>query len=280
MFSFSFTLLPIEVCRYDNLNIKIVLAPRGMLHKGALQYKKFKKKIFFHAFKVRGFQKRITFHATDVTEEADIKNVFGKKCNVHYVIDFPSIKQDPLEIIDKKTGFLKCVFVSRISPKKNLVFLISLLKKVKASISLSIVGPVEEESYWNRCLEMIKTLPSNIHVTYLGAIPNHELPSIYRQNHLFILPTHGENFGHVIFESLLSGRPVLISDHTPWENLESQKIGWDLPLSESQLFLNRIEESAGWSQDQFNYYCISSWKFAQTYNKNSNLEKEYLELLS
>ena len=47
MFSFNFTLLPIEVCsRLTGPKPKIVLAPRGMLHQGALQYKKLKKKTF------------------------------------------------------------------------------------------------------------------------------------------------------------------------------------------------------------------------------------------
>lgn len=278
MFSFNFTLLPIEVCRYNNLKTKIILAPRGMLHKGALQYKNLKKTIFFHAFKVRGFQKKIVFHATDITEKNDIENIFGKKCNIEYVHDFPSSKQDALEIIEKKSGSLKGVFVSRISPKKNLLFILLLLKKIKASVSLSIVGPVEEMEYWNQCLTLMASLPSNISTEYLGAIPNHELPSIYRQNHLFILPTHGENFGHVIFESLLNGRPVLISEHTPWKNVEALKIGWELPLSEKQLFLNKIEDAANWDQDQFNKYCTASWQFAHNYNKDSSLKKQYLEL--
>jgi glycosyltransferase involved in cell wall biosynthesis len=33
---------------------------------------------------------------------------------------------------------------------------------------------------------------------------------------LFAFPTLGENFGHVIFESLRVGTPVLLSDRTPW----------------------------------------------------------------
>ncbi len=278
MFSFNFTLLPIEVCRYNNLKVKIILAPRGMLHKGALQYKRLKKTIFFYVFKVCGFHKKIVFHATDLTEKNDIENIFGKKCNIEYVHDFPSSKQDALEIIEKKSGSLKGVFVSRISPKKNLIFILSLLKKVKASVSLSIIGPVEEKEYWNQCLTLMASLPSNISTEYLGAVPNHELPYIYRQHHLFILPTYGENFGHVIFESLLNGRPVLISDHTPWKNVEALKIGWDLPLSEKQLFLNKIEDAANWDQDQFNKYCTASWQFAHIYNKDSSLKKQYLEL--
>lgn len=280
MFSFNFTLLPIEACVFDQANAKLILAPRGMLHTGALQFKRLKKKIFFHAFKVRGLHKKVIFHATDLTENTDIKKVFGKKVHIEYIMDFPSYDQDEWKIIKKDPGFLRCIFVSRISPKKNLLFLLSVLRKVKANVVLSIVGPVEDEDYWKRCHEQMSIMPQNIQVHYKGAIPNHELSCIYKQNHLFILPTLGENFGHVIFESLLSGRPVLISDRTPWKNLSVNGIGWDLPLSDKRSFVNRIEEAAGWDQLHFETYSRASWQFAGNYFKDAALKSEYLKLFN
>jgi hypothetical protein len=41
---------------------------------------------------------------------------------------------------------------------------------------------------------------------------------------LFLFPTLGENYGHVISEALASGCPVVISDQTPWRNLEAEGI--------------------------------------------------------
>ncbi len=278
MFSFSFTLLPIEVCRYNELAVKIILAPRGMLHKGALQYKNLKKKIFFHAFRVRGFQKRIVFHATDSTEETDIKKIFGSKAQIKLVSDFPASEQAALEFTEKRRGNLKCLFVSRISPKKNLTYLLSQLKHVKSAIILSIAGPIESKEYWVECEKLLASLPSNIKAEYIGSVPNQQLATVYHQHHLFVLPTYGENFGHVIFDSLLNGRPVLISDHTPWKNLPEKKIGWDIPLAEERLFVEAIEVAAGWNQAEFNEHCKASWRFASFYLHSSDLKKEYLQL--
>jgi glycosyltransferase involved in cell wall biosynthesis len=42
------------------------------------------------------------------------------------------------------------------------------------------------------------------------------VPGVFRQYDLFVFPTRGENFGHVIIESLSVGTPVLLSDRTPW----------------------------------------------------------------
>ena len=33
-----------------------------------------------------------------------------------------------------------------------------------------------------------------------------------------MLPTRGENFGHVIFEAISNGLPSMISDKTPWKS--------------------------------------------------------------
>ena len=35
----------------------------------------------------------------------------------------------------------------------------------------------------------------------------------------------------ICIESLMAGRPVLISDQTPWRGLEQEKCGWDVPLA-------------------------------------------------
>ena len=48
---------------------------------------------------------------------------------------------------------------------------------------------------------------------------------------VFYFPTKSENFGQVIWESLSCGCPVLISDQTPWNNIENHHVGWVRSLS-------------------------------------------------
>lgn len=278
MFSFSLTLLPLEACRLENWKTKIILAPRGMLHQGALQYKKLKKQLFFRAFKVRRFHRRILFHATDKTEEADIRTVFGKDVRSEYIADFPASGQGALKLIEKVSGILKCVFVSRISPKKNLILILKLLKRAQGNILFTIVGPTEDEEYWAACQEEIRSMPSNVQVEYAGAIANHDLPAVYRNNHLFMLPTFGENFGHVIYESLSNGRPVLISDQTPWKELFAQHAGWAIPLVDEEGFSGALQHAINWNQAEFNSWCEGSLKLASEFSDTTALAKQYLGL--
>ncbi len=282
MFSPCFTLMPlIAKATVKSITSQLILAPRGMLHQGAIRFSKLKKRIFFNAFRLAGLQKKILFHATDITEAGDIRKIFGNSTKIRLVKNFPSFQQQSLQQVIKKPGVLKCLFVSRISPKKNLLFLLELLQQVKdVQLHLSIVGPVEAESYWERCMQVIAQMPANITVQYKGAIPASQLPVVYAAHHLFVLPTYGENFGHVIFESIISGRPVLISDQTPWQQLIEKGIGYDIPLQEHTQFIKALYEAAAWTQEEFNNICLSTWKYANDYITGTDLRKEYLDLFS
>ena len=96
-------------------------------------------------------------------------------------------------------------------------------------------------------MRQIEVLPPNIQVVYKGPVENSEVVSVLATNDLFLLPTRGENFGHVIHEALRAGLVLLISDKTPWNNLCEKGIGWDLPLEKIDSFVNKIEEVAKFS---------------------------------
>jgi glycosyltransferase involved in cell wall biosynthesis len=155
---------------------------------------------------------------------------------------------------------------------------LEVLKGVSVKVSLTIVGPIEDKEYWSQCQQVINTLKRNITVNYIGPKENQEILDILRQHHLFVLPTEGENFGHSIFEALLSGRPVLISDQTPWQNLASQKAGWDLDLNSPDKFREIIERIGNWSQEEFSEWSDSAWNYAHNFIHNPGLKQPYFEL--
>ncbi len=99
---------------------------------------------------------------------------------------------------------------------KNLDGLLEMLRGVHALVNLDIFGPIEDEDYWRKCEKIVSALPDNIKVKYRGSITPDEVSSTFARYDLFIFPTQGENFGHVIFEALRAGTPVLLSDRTPW----------------------------------------------------------------
>ena len=147
-------------------------------------------------------------------------------------------------------------------------------------LAFTIRGAVEDEHYWQQCIDMVEALPENISIQYGGPVNNNEVTNVIHQHHLFVLPTLGENFGHAIFEALAAGRPVLISDQTPWRHLAEQHAGWDLPLTNEKAFVEVLQEAAGMDDETFQQWSIGAWQYAKNFTESSNLKEKYKELFS
>jgi len=280
MFSRYFTVYPLLVLRLNRLHTKTILAPRGMLRSTAIQFKSFKKRSFLALSKSIGLYRDLYFHVVDDKEMQDVVTHFGPDSRVAVIPNFPAVLADHPAFVKKESGKLSMIYVGRIHPIKNLGFLLFVLKEVPSKVRLSIVGSLEDKPFWDECSKIIRELPENIHVEYLGEIPNHSLPPLFAKHHIFSLPTQGENFGHAIFEALSQGRPVLISNQTPWRNLEQLKVGWDLTLREPHLFWEAIERAASFDQKEYNQWSENAWKYASNYTANLHLHNDYLKLFN
>ena len=159
---------------------------------------------------------------------------------------------------------------------KNLDFLIKVLGMVKKKVLLNIYGPIEDKEYWKKCKNLISNKPSNIKIVYKGvALPN-KINSIFSKYHLFILPSKGESYGHVVAESLTVGTPVLISNKTPWKKQKNSIIVF--PLKNKKKWTKEIEKWANFNDDNLLKRKLSTIKFAKKYlsstesvEKNKNL---------
>ena len=281
MYSRYFTIYPLLLHRVNKIFSQIILAPRGMLRKGAIRYKARKKKLFLLMLKSIHLLKKVSVHATDEQEKRDVSahlpGILGVKVIPNFSAAIPSYL-----FLMKKAGEINLLFISRISTIKNLTFLLAALSRIGGSITvkLTIRGTIEDDSYWNECKTLINKLPGNVMAHYDGPVDTEKVCSLIQQNHLFVLPTFGENFGHAIFEALAAGRPVLISDQTPWRHLEQQHAGWDLPLDDPRAFINVIECVAEMDSTAFEQWSRGAWEYAKAHSENATLREQYKELFS
>ena len=280
LFSLHFTLLPLA---FRLATAKYILAPRGMLQAGALAIKSRKKFLFLKLANLFGLYSKVHFHATDIQEQEDIQqHISPPPKRIDVISNIPTIYQKGIQV-DKYIGSVKLVFCSRISPKKNLEFLLQLLANFKdqsTEIEFAIIGPIEDEGYWRSCQNLIHQMPSNIIIKYVGPVPFSKLEEEIINHHFFILPTHGENFGHAIFEAFSAGLPVIISDQTPWKDLQEKNIGWDLPLSEPAQFVQAIEACLAMDQTTYGQMSKAAWQFATDFTEESGLIEKYRSLFS
>lgn len=222
----------------------IILAPRGEFSTGALRLKTLKKKLFLAAAGALRLHSDVQWQASTAHEMADIEKVMGTKVRTRITIasDLAAAQQTASsKPLSNENAVLRMVFLSRISPMKNLVFALRVIRQVKVAIQFDIYGPIEDEKHWKSCQEVISEMPQNCTVSYIGTVDPAKVVETLSEYDLFFLPTMGENYGHVIAESFLAGTPVLISNNTPWRDLKSQGIGFDLDLSEPSAFVGVIE---------------------------------------
>lgn len=116
----------------------------------------------------------------------------------------------------KKGEKVKILFAGQLTQHKGIDDLLDvypqLVKAVKEKVQLVICGKGE---YEERIKKMSETLP----IEYLGYVPSHKLPKIYRNSDIFCGPSKDwysfgikrteEGFGFVFLEAMASGLPIV-----------------------------------------------------------------------
>lgn len=241
-------------------SISVLLAPRGELCEGALNIKKWKKIPYIEAVKMLGLVKNIHWQSTSDEETEAIKKLMkASDAHIHRLDNIPSIPKKEYPRREKVAGEGRFVFLSRIHPKKNLLFAISLFRDVQEKAVFDIYGPIEDDEYWKQCQYEIMRLPDNVKVEYKGLVSHDQVHEVFSHYDAFLFPTLSENYGHVIAESLIVGTPVIISDQTPWRGLEKAGAGWDVELNNQEGFRTAIEDIIQHeviNQEQVQKYCF------------------------
>lgn len=247
-------------------SLKKIVAPCGELSDGGLSLKKFKKRGFLVLAKFLGIYEDVIWKASSELEESEIQRIAGNVKKVFIAPDIlpkkilPNFNQSIKPL--KKKGTAQLVFLSRFMRKKNFKFLVENLTDIKGDLLIDVWGPLEDLAYWEDCYEIIKTLPSNIKIEAKGSIPFEAVAEKLFEYHFFVLPTLGENFGHVFIEALAAGCPLLISDRTPWVNLAEKEIGWEVGLEYPTVWRDRINKIIALDAESYSHLSSKSREFA------------------
>ena len=282
-----FTLLPL-LARYLKMAPckPCVIAPRGEFSKGAIDIKANKKKIFIGASKGVGLFRNLIWQASSKYESKDISREMGAVARQIYVApNLPEKMADSsieysIRQTDSSGEPLDVVFLSRISPKKNLYFAIEVLSDVSSSVNFDIYGIIDDIIYWKKCEKLISKLPENICATYHGVVEHSQVAKTLTKYDLFFLPTRGENFGHVIYETLAVGTPALISDQTPWKDLNEKGVGWVLPLNEKRNFVDVIEAQSQKDKQELSKQMLLAKQYAFNLLMNGKSKNQNIELFN
>lgn len=270
LFSPRFTILPLRLIGKFGLKSRTILAPRGMLKSGALSVKARKKKIFLLIARFTGLYRGITWQATNETEAEEIKQHFGEQCKIKIAPNLIAGGQREKKKPEKQQRSLKLISIARISPEKGILEAIRYLgaAELGPEVACQFYGTQQNESYLSECRQAA-SLIEGANITFPGEISHHLIADAMSGAHFFYMTTWGENFGHAIAEALLESTPVIISDRTPWRNLQSHGAGWDLPLDAAS-FVPVLKTC--YEMDQNTYAALSSSAFHHGYNTANDPE--------
>lgn len=223
-FSPRLTLVPILLRRVGRYRSgPVVIAPRGEFSPGALALKPTKKRVYIWLARALGLYRYLNWQASSSHESEQIRHVLGSDAaSISVVPNLPSVQTqgqctgEPQALSRREPGPLRVVFTSRIAPMKNLDFLLEVLANVKGDVEVTVCGPIFDAGYWAYCQALVDNLPRNVVFKYAGEVAPERVCTVFAQHDVFVFPTRGENFGHVIFEALTAGTAAVLSDQTPW----------------------------------------------------------------
>lgn len=275
-FSINSSLIPYLISIL--LKNKIIISPRGMLKNTALKNNNIIKLLVLKLYKLF-LSDYVVFHATNSLEREEIIQIFGNKSKIYIISDIP-----PLQIaynfkeFPKKKNEIDLLYLARIDGLKNLKFILKILYKIYRNnrisykINFNIAGEISDQLYWNECINTIENLKQfeNLKINYLGKLDKNQIDVIFKKMHLLFLPTNGENYGYSIAESLSHSIPVLISDKTPFRNLDKIDFGYDIPLKNEDYFSEILLKYIRLDNNEFQKIRINIYK---KYNTFVNIEK-------
>lgn len=275
LFSYFFSILP---CFLFKNNFEIIINPRGMFGLSALSHKRLKKSLFIKLTNIISLYKTICWH---VSNDAEFKELNGNIKQVYKCQIIPNVPKNL--IFNRKKRINKnelcLISVCRINEIKNIHFVLELLKGISIKCNYKIIGFIEDELYYKKLKNIVKLLPENIKVDFVGILKNNEIENEIVSSDLFISSSLNENYGHSIVESLAIGVPVLISNNCPWFGLEKSSAGFRLPLDQVK-FKEKILFFHNLNEDEYDKFNLGARNYFNN-NISSDLHKNnYLNLLS
>ena len=113
-------------------------------------------------------------------------------------------------------------------------------------------------------------------VNYKGVIDHSLVAETITQYHAFLMPTTGEGFGHSIVEAMLVGRPVIISDQTPWTDVNGRG-GYAISLDDEQAFIDAMNEVVVADEEQYMQMCGDIKQYIKERLDIEQIIKRYIE---
>ena len=217
---------------------EIIMCPRGSFSSFTLSNKLPLLKALWLKLFIKPFSKSINWQASSYLEENDIKRRFPN-ARVEIIndgVDFSSFqefnKYEKNELLEKYTNtqfkaisniFFSMGRLHAIKAFDVLIDAFSLFIKEDTNAKLIIAGG--DDGVGDNLKQQIIDLKLQDSVFLIGAIDFEDKKTLLNNCDYFTLASEFESFGIVVAEALACGKPIVLSNKTPWKDLEKNKCG-------------------------------------------------------
>lgn len=210
--------------------LPLVISPRGTLSAWALAHSRWRKKLVWATAQGQVVRSAACLHATAEQEYHDIRRLGLTQpvCVIPNGVDVPlsSLTGPPTAALSKANHTHTILYMGRLHAIKGIDRLLEAWTKLaseRPNWCLRIVGPNEggHEAELRALAASLRTP----RVTFTGPAYGPAKWTEYREAALYVLPTHSENFGMTVAESLASGTPVITTKGAPWSGLARERCG-------------------------------------------------------
>jgi glycosyltransferase involved in cell wall biosynthesis len=226
-------------------NVPHVVSIRGALYDWCINQGKIRKYFAWELYQRKILNSSNCLHATNIGEFKAIRKL-GIKSDIEIIengVNLDEFDNLPDKISSKKKLGLPnnkkyILFLSRIHPKKGLIYLIkawSVLEKQNPNWILLIVGPVGDQLYMTKIEKWIHKHNMSSRIIFYGILNGDKRLLAYVACEFFVLPSYSENFGICVAEALAAKRPVITTWGTPWREIRQYKAGWWIKLGEAEI---------------------------------------------
>jgi glycosyltransferase involved in cell wall biosynthesis len=127
----------------------------------------------------------------------------------------------------------RIVFVGQITQRKGISYLVEAFRRASIPRSeLVLVGrPIGSADPWAR-------IPG---VRHIPLMPRTQLPAVYANADVYVLPSLVEGFGLTALEAMASGLPVVLSEHTFGSDIVTDGVdGYVVPIRDPESIAERL----------------------------------------
>jgi glycosyltransferase involved in cell wall biosynthesis len=263
-----------------------VLAPQGALSRYSFTTSVFKKRAAWAVY-----QRKNVLNASCIHAVGDLERTEAREAGYHGPVALipNGIAERWLTSTGSAAAFRKlqgisadkriCLYLSRITPKKGLRFMIEAMAELRQELTdwIFVVAGLDEFNH----LSEIRSLAEQLGVTHLvrfsGPIFDQEKRDAYAAADLFILPSLSEGAPSVVLEALGARVPVITTQGCPWQDLQRHSCGWWTPINTAGIH-DALKQAIGLSRTELKAMGERGWQLVSSRYSWEELGKRSLRL--